>query len=480
MKVVKTARKDKTGKRWGLFPVLYIVSLIFYLVVACENAAEPVVTVVTVGGDEDEDLPEGGQSEEEDIYDVAPQQPVSETSFVLDAVTGLPANVPEENSAGKVIATLTVPETEGPWTPELDAGVENNDLFEIELRGDEGIYEIRIASNGGPLPLGPYKAVLRVWNEAEKVYQLIIEFAVANTPPPFKDAPIVRTVITAPARNKLFVDRGALPTGAAGWRPYIGTSTDSAKAQPYGDVITAGNSVEITDIEGDGTDGGLSDGTIYYVWLRPWNNDGEGGFGTAARCKTSDPIDPYWWTDIDWWDSGSDSYEFYFNDKNELVLGYCTKGSQVAGGINGAGRWIVRHHISFDPGELNKKVPHTAYGHYTTNEDLTGSPGGVFIVETPRAENPFYAVYYWGHRTRQTAAETKKNPFTQVVSLHGTVHSYLSNAWNTRSGGGYSDTLEKAINGYGSISSFGFYVAFVAIPWYPVKDGRYKYGTAVQ
>ncbi|MDR1095775.1 MAG: Ig-like domain-containing protein, partial [Spirochaetaceae bacterium] len=56
----KTVRKDRTGKTRGLLPGFYLLSLIFCLAAACENAAEPVVTVVTVGGNEDEDLAEEG------------------------------------------------------------------------------------------------------------------------------------------------------------------------------------------------------------------------------------------------------------------------------------------------------------------------------------------------------------------------------------------------------------------------------------
>jgi hypothetical protein len=420
------------------------------------------------------------EDEDEDLYDGS----VSHTSFTLDAETGLPADDPQVNGAGKAIATLTVPQEEGPWTPELDADVEDNGLFEIVPLENERTYEIRIKSDGGSLPLGPYKVVVYIRNGAGKVYHRTIAFSVAKTPPPFKKAPQLHPYITTPGRNKLVVAWDELPRGAKGYQLYVGTSADSVEAKPYGEQAATTNpqqTVEITDIEGDEANGYLPDNTTYHVWLKPWNDDGEGAFSPGATRRTSDPIDPYWWADIDWWDSGTDSYEFYFNENNELVLGYCTVGSQVGGANNDAGRWIVRYHISFDPVELNKQVPSTTHGHYTTNEDLTGAPGGVFIVETNRAADPFYAVYYWGHRTTQTASVSRSTPFTQTVSLQGTIHSYLSNAWNsaTGAGGGYTATLGEAINSYGSIGNFKFFVAFVAIPWYPVKNGRYKYGTPV-
>jgi hypothetical protein len=66
----KTVLRNRTGKTRGLLPVFCPVPLIFCLVyliclvAACENAAQPVVTVVTIGGDEDEDLLEEGTPEE--------------------------------------------------------------------------------------------------------------------------------------------------------------------------------------------------------------------------------------------------------------------------------------------------------------------------------------------------------------------------------------------------------------------------------
>jgi hypothetical protein len=431
----------------------------------------------------EEDPPgtEYGQDEDggeygDDIYDYTVEEDdgakaISYTSFALDAATGLPSDDAEVNAAGKAVATLTVPEAEGPWTPELEADTEDNGLFEIVET--EGVYEVRIKD--GPLSIGPYKVIITIRNGTGQAYHRTIGFSVAKTPPPFTKAPAVHPYITTPGRNKLVVQWDELPRNAKGYRLYVGPSGNSAAALPYGEkTVTTEpkHTIEITDVGWDETDGYLPDSTSYYVWLKPWNNDGEGAFGPVAVRKTSDPIDPYWWTDIDWWET-IDSYEFYFNEKNELVIGYDTRGT-VTGKEDR--RWIVRHHTSFDPAELNKKIPRTTYGHYTTMEDLTGAPAGVFIVETNRTVDPFYAVYYWGHRTIQTAYEGKTNPSGEHVSLQGTVHSYLSNAWGG-GGGGYQATLGKAIDNYSRIvAGFSFYVAFVAVPWYPFKDGKYKYG----
>jgi hypothetical protein len=420
------------------------------------------------GGEYEEIYDDLGGEDGENAGDDA-AKPVNHLSFALDAAAGLPLDDPEANAAGKAIATLTAPEAEGPWMPELDADTEDNGLFEIV--DTDGDWEVRIKD--GPLPLGPYKVVITIRNGAGKVYHRTVQFSVAKTPPPLSAAPTVVPHITALAKNKLVVTRNGTSKGATGYRAYIGTSANTAEAHLYGNFT--GNTIEIADVDWDKTEGGLPDGMTYYVWCVPYNSEGEGGLGPAAVRKTSDPIDPYWWTDIDWWET-IDSYEFYFNEKGELVIGYDTRGAREG---KEAQCWVVRYHTSFDPAELNNKIPSTTHGHYTTNEDLTGAPGGVFIVETNRTVDPFYAVYYWGHRTIQTAAVTHKYPSGEVISLQGTVHSYLSNAWGG-GGGGYQATLGKAIDNYSRIAGgFSFYVAFVAVPWYPFKDGRYKYGTPV-
>jgi hypothetical protein len=441
----------------------------------------------------------GGSGEDEELYDESDgsgdgngsQQALSYKSFVLDAVTGLSLSDTDTNAKGKTVATLTVPEEGGPWTPELVEDAEDNALFEIVETGD-GTYEIQIKD--GALPPNSYKVVIEIRNEAAKVFNRTFVFSVAATPPPFGKEPQVQPYITIPGKNKLVVEWDEHPRTATWVQPYVGTTSDSKDAKPYGNHIPVDDkTVEITDLEWDTTDGFLPDSTTYYVWLRPGNDStGMGMFSPTATTITSDPIDPRWWTDIDWWDV-IDSYEFFFNDKGELVIGYSTRSlnSNREGFFTSSNVdeqcWVVRHHVSFDPQELNSKVPNTKIGHYTTKEDLTGAPAGVFIVETPETKHkaaPFYAVFYWGFWTIQTGNATgtpTHGPHAgQTVSLKGTIHAYLSNAWN--GGGGYQATLKKAIQWYvGNNRKVGIWswVAFVATGWYPVKDGQYKYGKPV-
>jgi hypothetical protein len=409
---------------------------------------------------------------------------------------------PDDIKKDAVVGAIPLPEQNGPWTATLIEDAGDSDKFTLEtvttpLQSVSTIggvspllsetpagsttVKIKIKADNG-LTLGPYKIYLTISNETTTLYRTLT-FNVAATPGTFTKPPVVYPYIIGnfdSGKNKLMVKFDEYPSGAQGLNLYIGTDSDpanSAKHSTYTGNDDSAALKEITSIPGDTeTANGLLDGTTYYIWGRAFNAEGEGPFSPVATRKTSDPIDSYWWTDIDWWDT-IDSYEFYFNTNSELVIGYDTRGIKDG---KAAQRWIVRHHISFDPQELNEKIPATKIGHYTTEEDLTGAPAGVFIVETNRETDPFYAVYYWGHKTIQTGSVSKNNPsyLSEKVSLTGTIHSYLSNAWHD--GGGYQATLGKAIDNYGSIERFKWYVALVAVPWYPVKDGRYKYGTPVK
>jgi hypothetical protein len=448
----------------------------------------------TGGGDGDGSGAGGGTG----AGDGTGQRTISHKNFLINAVMGLPAADPEVNAEGKVVASLTMHTAEGPWTPELAEGLDDNHLFEIVQTGAD-VYDIKIKD--GPLTVAPYTVSVNISNAAGDTFHRIIKFSVSLTPPPFTKAPSVYPYITkflkegenftGRTKNRLDVSWDEQPRTAKGYQLYVGTSENSADAKPWGGQLEpSARQADITDIDDDETEDGLPDGTTYYVWIKPYNDEGEGAFGPAAKVKTSDPIDPYWWTEIDWWDSGTDSYEFYFNESNELVMGYCTKGSQVGGVISDNGRWIVRYHESYDTVKLNEYLPNTASGHYTTGgEDLTkdkdGNPAGsgVFVVETNREGKPFYANYYWGHKTVYNGTTPKTNPFTQPVSLQGSVKTYVSMAWNSQStaipsGGGYRATLAEAIAFY-NFTNFKYLVAFVAIPFYPVYEDRYKFGTPV-
>jgi hypothetical protein len=498
-------------KKLSVFCLLLFLSFVFY---SCLNPTledTPRATIINDGDDGGDELSES-EEEDDESEDNDTSKTISYKSFVLDAVTGLISSDTETNAAGKPVATLTVPETDGPWTPELVEDAGDNALFELINVTKEPVvasiniklamavtgqaadqYEIRIKDSA--LSLGDYSVILNIRNGANKVYNRTFTFSVTAKPPPFKKAPTVHPYITTPDRatgqtkTKLVVEWDEqLPKGAEWAQVYVGTSANSAEAQKIGDHITGNTkTMVITDITGDGADGYLPDATTYYVWLSAGSDSlGEGQLGPVAACKTSDTIDPYWWTDIDWWDV-IDSYEFYFNDNDELVIGYNTRGVYKGKEDH---CWVVRYHFSCDPVEFNHKYPRSKTGHDTTNEDLTGAPAGVFIVEwtagyAKEAGNPFYAVYYWGHKTIQTGDAGGLDPVDKRhVSLKGTIHSYLSNAYHNGSFG-YKATLKEAIKGYigdpvTTKTAIFSWVAWVAVPWYPVKNGRYKYGTPVQ
>jgi hypothetical protein len=465
MKVVKTARKDKTGKTRGLLPVFYLLFLIFYLVAACSSPVLENTPLGALDGKEDKDGNEDG------LYDGF----ISHTSFVLDAVAGLPAEDAETNAAGKAVATLTMPETEGPWTPELDAEIEDNGLFEIAPPEEEGTYVIQIKSDGGPLTVGPYKVVLRIRNEAGKVYHRIIMFSVARTPPPLKTAPQVYPFITAPGRNKLKVQWDELPRSATWYQLYAGTADNSAEAQPYGGHVPmteAQNSTEITDIEGDDADGYLPDGTVYYVWVRAGNGEGEGPFSPYGMRKTSSTL----WRD------------FYKNEEpNRDEEGgedfYCWDSYYGGKGGPTGDYYIItppsEDHpggtLQYGPEEPGEIVYHATGSFNSASKwgEKLNDTNGVIIYRYAKTHSQnksdgprnYQGVYYYGLGTEQTVGPPI-NTLGPNENALGRILCYFGNSYDIgNSRNPETEHFEPAVDRF-SLEAVHKLIAFIATPWY--------------
>jgi hypothetical protein len=419
----------------------------------------------------------GDEYQDDDLYDGS----VNHTSFTLDAVSGLPADDAEANDAGKAIATLTVPEAAGPWTPELAAGadgvpLDDNRLFEVAAT-DGGTFEIRIKSAGGPLPIGPYKVSLNISNEAGKVYHRTVDFNVARTPPPFKEAPSVYPHIIGIGKNKLVVTWNELPPSATWYQLYVGTSANSAEARTYSGRVPmteALNTAEITDVEWDDADGYLPDGVNYYVWVRPGNSDGEGPLGPHKSRYTSFTMPDFFWLDENGhsfycWDSfygsGGPSGDYYIvtPPSEEHPGGQLKYGPGYKDGIV----WSQYEIVFFNISEM--------HGTGKWGEDLSNTHGGCFIVKYPvsygrgdHGDRVYQLVMFWGMGAIQTKGPEDGVTTGPNKNPKGLILCYFSNAWDlTNRRNPETETFEQAIDKFLD-HKFGVrqYNSFVATPWY--------------
>jgi hypothetical protein len=255
--------------------------------------------------------------------------------------------------------------------------------------------------------------------------------------------------------------------------PSPGRIEDAAKF----DGEPAGNQLTLT---------GLQDGTVYHVWVKAKDADGNVSppSSTAVCRKTSDPVNPFWYSGLDYWDSETDGYEI-----TETTLGYNTmppwKTNGMIGGFGYKGD--IRYYVEFDPEEAARIAPKTQTGKW--GEDLSGYPAGVFIIEYREEHKPtdqrpgnFFGVYFYGLGAPQTPATNN-----WLTAQHiGDRLAYLGNSiglseaqggprgvgsqWNPE-----TPTLEEAIERF-TLENIHQFIAYVATPWYRIKDGRWVKG----
>jgi hypothetical protein len=346
--------------------------------------------------DEDEEYADEGDDNDS-------TKPLTAQNFRLDAVKGLSTSSEDVNLGG-VVGTLRVPEREGPWTVELVDDLHHNHLFAVNsvdsTDGEEGFDFWKVTIAEGPLEWGIYWISLRIFNNDSKEYFKVIQFEVAITPAPFKKAPTVFPYIVSKGKNKLAVSWSA-PSGSEGYRLYVGTDPNTRPAAPNKTVAGAGTTTaEITDIEDDETDGGLPDGTLYYVWVEAYNSAG-GSFSPVGRRRTSATVQPYWYENTQVHDClYGDRYYF-----TETTIEYAFGSSgNNASGFNYIGD-ILYH----------EKTTSSGVGKHDI--DYTGKDAGVFIIKyqspavskyVPDYEKKLYsAVFYWGMDTCMTTVHPK-------------------------------------------------------------------------
>ena len=409
---------------------------------------------------------------------------------------------------GAVVAAIRLPDWSGPWAVDLP-DVEDNHRFEVvdgepeepAEDGEEGTDEDtavikniiikRTESGGSALELGPYRIVYRISHEKDetRVYHRNFSFIVGRFPAPFKKAPVVYPYITAKERNKLTVN-WQQPSGSQTFNIYAGTSAVQSEAVLVASGVDINTtSKDITDIEDDGTDGGLPDGTTYYVWVEAVNAAGT-SLSPAAIRTTSATIPPFFYdkdedgNDFYSWDSfsgddgsGKGGADFYIVEppNSERASGYMKYGGFSIGTSNVGYKGNIVYHASFDPDEAAQKAPHTQYGKW--GERLDGKPAGVFIVEYDPPKEfqgrtlAYQGVYYWGVGAKQTVSNGWGQNHSDPV---GQVLCYFSNSYGLKaagktdgkfSGNPETETAEAAIDRF-TLDNMVEFIAFVAIPWY--------------
>ncbi|MDR2435298.1 MAG: fibronectin type III domain-containing protein [Treponema sp.] len=338
--------------------------------------------------------PDTGGQDEDEIYDdiEGEAKPISYTSFALEAVAGLSYTDTDSNSKGALIASLTVPEDEGPWTPELNEDTEENNFFEL-VEGGGKQYEIRIKD--GALSVGDYKLVVQIENQEGKVFHRTVEFKVSETPAPFQAAPVVYPYITGAGKNKLEVRWHERPSGTQGYRLYVGITGEREDAQLYKEIDDDGADVyteEITDIEEDAAQGYLPAETVYYVWVLAFNEGGEGQASPPAECLTSAAVQPYWYQNVKVFDCGYD--DRYWLTPTTIQYEF---GQGGAAGFNYIANIVYHKKWDPDTGKQGKTKSFPA-DKLKSGLSIVGLPAGVFIIKylNMMPSRPYSACYYWG------------------------------------------------------------------------------------
>jgi hypothetical protein len=465
---------NKTGQTFWKKFAFYLLPIICFICFAlvfpsCDNTA---LDNTPPGDRYDivEDADDGGQYEEEP----GPDAPLTARSFrVIDAVSGFSL---DEAVANAVVATLSLPTREGPWAAELPTTLGDNRHFELRDPEDgeetEDAVTKEVVIKTVALGLESYTLRVRIYHtstpETTFCYKTI-RFAVTDTPAPFAKAPSVVPHITGINLNKLTVSWSS-PSGAKGFRVYVGTDPEPRPATASGDITDL--AISSTDIEG------LSDGTTYYVWVSAYNASGETVSPRASRTTTAS-IPTFFYNqpknaqgkDFVSWDSftggskpGEGGVDFYIvtppNEENPSP--YMQYGPERGGRLFGY-KGDIAYHVAFDPAEAAILAPHTQYGKY--GERLDNLPAGVFIVRynTPLGTDEqriYQGVYYWGMGRNNGTSVYFSNSYGM-----GAVKNTKPNGEKYKfAGNPETATLERAIDRF-TLENMDEFIAYVAVPW---------------
>jgi hypothetical protein len=225
-------------------------------------------------------------------------------------------------------------------------------------------------------------------------------------PPASSPTPVLSAIANA---NLSFT--WAAIAGASSYEVWYGTSSESGSATKYGSDVT-GTSTTIS---------GLTNGTVYYVWLKAKNNSGIAPFGSSVSGRPIGTIGTVTVTpgngslDVSW-DAvtGADAYDVYYSTSttqpgtaSQNVSATSTTINSLTNGttyyvwvrpVNSYGAGAVSSRVSGMPsiiGDINltagkekitldiSLLPAGTYQYYySTNNTLSGSPSGNSISET--------------------------------------------------------------------------------------------------
>jgi hypothetical protein len=445
---------------------------------------------------------------DDDSLDNPDNKTITAKDFIFD-FDGLSSIDADSLKKGSPAGVLYLPKEDGPWTASLINGWGDNASFTLEnseapiesaLIGDSDAYsavKVMIAAEDG-LEWGIYEAGVKITNGKTEINKKLT-ISVLKTPPAPKSAPLVYPYITGVGKNKRGVNwKGTLPSGVNGVRLYINTEDNTGNAFLYKSYNTGSSEytaskADITDLDGDACDGGLPDGTTYYVWTKVYNTEGDSPFSLAGKTATSYTIPELFYKDINdenkdgsegffSWDSfsgdggtgvgGSDIYVIYPPGSNDRIY---PGGLLSYGPINGGGAMSgFRGDIVYFAGSKSASGKKGKWG-----ESLAGGYNGVFIIRYHDAyahgsgygnmykwvnTRRYMAIYFYGAGVIQTVGPPK-NTFGPGKNALGLELVYFGNSYNlSLMCNPEVDTFEQAYDAFMRIG--GPYIASVAVPWY--------------
>jgi hypothetical protein len=382
---------------FGIGRGVWLAAAVFaLLVMGCQNTA----------------LDEGtysGLDDEEGLYNDGDSFTIESSIVFEDAMMVVGDAVKVGDAAG----TISLPETEeGVWRVAFvtGPGATHNKRFDVEYDSEPAPTKATFRIKEKNLDWGLYSVRVQVSNEeSDLAFTKVFTFEVTLSPAPFKEAPRMYPSPNSESPRKMVITWTKRPS-TTNYTVYAGTTADFSAATVIATVPAMNESVaEFSTVPGSGGD--LPTDTPYWAWVVATNSAGSTPPSPAARKKTSAPVQPYFYENVD--DKGVEQDEASYFDCGGYGDYYRFTPTEVkywfgsAGGYNYIGD-IVYHEI-FDPPTPGSNYPFP--NDLKNNPNVVGLPAGVFVLKyqegkvpgaltandnTPNKMKRYSAVYYWG------------------------------------------------------------------------------------